>query len=158
MCSDIYDYRDQAYAKVAELAKVYGWDRGQTNAYRHSYFIGLIAWNYGGSTATEFGQHHERDTPKESLFVAWDSAADLWNNSIGIEVVERVKGAADISAPGASVPAYGMNDVTQQLTEMVTCRCAGNSNSRFNLATVTVVGGVFVPGPFFDLDTDVPSG
>ena len=159
MCSDIsYDYRDQAYAKVAELAKVYGWDRGQTNAFRHSYFMGLIAWNYGSSTATEFGQRHERDTPKQTLFVAWDSAADLWNNSIGIAVVERVKGATDISAPGASVPAYGMNDVTQQLTEMVTCRCAGNSNSRFNLATVTVVRGVFVPGPFFDLDTDVPSG
>lgn len=77
---------------------------------------------------------------------------------LGISVVERAKGAADISAPGTSLPAYGMDDVTQQLTEMVTCRCAGNTDSRFNLATGTVVGGVLVPGPFFDLDTEVPSG
>jgi hypothetical protein len=64
---------------------VLGWDNQQTNAFLHSYWMGLMTLRgFSYDDATSFGLAHERDgdEPEETLG-STDSNADLHNNDVG---------------------------------------------------------------------------
>ena len=162
MCVEIYGYRDQAYEKMEYYAELLGWTPGQRNAFRHAYGTALIAWNYGSSTAVEFTNRHEQDTPKATLWEQWDSDTDIWNNSIGVGLVDRAKSFTYAARPGQDVDQIDFADIEAQLVAMATCECAGSFDSRLLLAapispssfTVDKFGQV----TYLALDTEIQSG
>jgi hypothetical protein len=59
---------------------MYGWSSGQRNAFRHAYWMPMIAKRYGSGWAVGLGEAHEADTPKK---YGDDSEVDKHNNDFG---------------------------------------------------------------------------
>lgn len=93
-----------ALKRTNELADKYNWTTGQRNAFRHSYWMGLMTvhgFSYDETIA--LGKAHEKDTdtPGE-LPGSRDSNADLHNNKtgarIGVDVRPWYVGALGVGA------------------------------------------------------------
>jgi len=122
MCSTIAgEMRSEAYSAADRLAEENGWTPGQRNAFRHSYWMAMVALEYGPSTAREVGRRHEADTELLTLADLWDQRADAWNNEVGIGLVETW--TAIPYADGTEVTSVMIRD---QLVSMVNCDCAGS--------------------------------
>jgi hypothetical protein len=72
--------RARAESATSSMAKEFGWDAGQANAFRHGYWMAMIAKRYGKGWAVGLGKAHEADTPRKYRD---DSRVDLHNNPIG---------------------------------------------------------------------------
>lgn len=78
--------RGRAESATSRYTRKYGWDGGQANAFRHAYWMAMIAKRYGTGFAVGLGRAHELDTP--SKYRA-DSGVDLHNNPIGAAYGDR---------------------------------------------------------------------
>jgi RHS repeat-associated protein len=87
-CAIAHELKQQAIDKVNELAGKYQWSRGRRNAFRHSYWMGLMTlYGFSYDEAIALGEAHENDTdtPGE-LPGSPDSNADLHNNGVGARI------------------------------------------------------------------------
>ncbi|MGH3929940.1 MAG: DUF6973 domain-containing protein [Pseudonocardiaceae bacterium] len=96
----------EALQKTNELADQYNWSASQRNAFRHSYWMGLMTVHgFSYDAAIALGEAHEQDTdtPGE-LPGSRDSDADLHNNNtgavIGVDVRPWYVGAFGFGAEG----------------------------------------------------------
>ena len=87
-CAKAMLIQRKALQRTNELADQYNWSRAQRNAFRHSYWMGLMTvrgFSYDDTVA--LGEAHEKDTdtPGE-LPGSKDSNADLHNNATGARI------------------------------------------------------------------------
>ncbi|MGQ0774733.1 MAG: putative alpha/beta hydrolase [Pseudonocardiales bacterium] len=105
-CLRAYNIKEEALQKTNELADRYGWSEGQRNAFRHSYWMGLMTvhgFTYDETIA--LGEAHENDTDTAGeLPGSADSNADLHNNKtgavLGVDVRPWYVGALGFGANG----------------------------------------------------------
>ncbi|WP_307874757.1 DNRLRE domain-containing protein [Frankia nepalensis] len=71
---------DQAFAEADRQAIANDWENGEKNAFRHAYWMAMMADRYGPRWAFEFGIFHEMENDFSIPGVARDSQADLKNN------------------------------------------------------------------------------
>ena len=76
--------KSRAESATNRLAKQFGWSPGQANAFRHAYWMAMIAKRYGKDWAVGLGRAHERDTAGKHRR---DSEADRINNKLYIPSV-----------------------------------------------------------------------
>jgi RHS repeat-associated protein len=87
-CLNAIRFQQKALKKTNELADKYGWSPGRRNAFRHSYWMGLMTLHgFSYDDAIALGEAHEKDTdtPGE-LPGSPDSNADLHNNAVGARI------------------------------------------------------------------------
>ena len=77
--------QQQALERTNELADKYNWSTGQRNAFRHSYWMGLMTVHgFTYDATTKLGVAHEKDTDTAGeLPGSKDSNADIHNNETG---------------------------------------------------------------------------
>lgn len=87
-CGKAMLLQQQALQRTNELADEHNWSRAQRNAFRHSYWMGLMTVHgFTYSSTIALGEAHEKDTdtPGE-LPGSKDSNADLHNNATGARI------------------------------------------------------------------------
>ncbi|WP_326555231.1 RHS repeat domain-containing protein [Micromonospora sp. NBC_01813] len=98
----------------------YGWSVGRRNAFRHSYWMGLMTLSgFTYSDTVALGLAHEKDTDKSGeLLGSPDSDADLHNNSVGARVGVDVR-PWYVAATGVGTTAEHEKALEERLMLMV---------------------------------------
>ncbi|MFY1655301.1 RHS repeat domain-containing protein [Solwaraspora sp. WMMB762] len=98
----------------------YGWSVGRRNAFRHSYWMGLMTLSgFTYSDTVALGLAHEKDTDKPGeLLGSPDSNADLHNNSVGARVGVDVR-PWYVAATGVGATAEHEKALEERLMLMV---------------------------------------
>jgi len=98
----------------------YGWSVGRRNAFRHSYWMGLMTLSgFTYSDTVALGLAHEKDTDKPGeLLGSPDSNADLHNNSVGARVGVDVR-PWYVAATGVGTTAEHEKALEERLMLMV---------------------------------------
>jgi hypothetical protein len=82
-CAAAWSLGNQANRATAYLKSRNRWGPGQTNAYRHGYWMAMVSSRFGYWFAYGLGRAHELDTPQTSAARRHETQIDLQNNQIG---------------------------------------------------------------------------